>query len=381
MVEKGNTTGRTARTIAMKGGGYYSQRTRGAKDVIDNASGMLVEAADAINPPDSGGPIVLADFGAADGGTSESALRKCIEQIRTRFPHNQIQVTYTDLSSNDFSALFKNLLGVGPQAARTYLTDIENVFVSACGIGFHRQLLPDASLDIGFSATAMHYISEKPCPIDNHVHMVGADGETLAAYADQARQNWNDLLVARAKELRPGGRLVMLNFGIDEEGRYLGNTGGINMFDTFADIWEQMCNEGTISQAEFVNTSFPQYYRTVEEFCAPFKDNDSPVYKAGLRLVSAKTGVVGCPYRRAFDKAGSAMSAREFAESYVPTLRSWSEAVFLSGLNEARPMEERHQIVDTFYQRYEDRVASDPSGHAMDYVHCYLAVKKTADQP
>ncbi|HAA36395.1 MAG TPA: SAM-dependent methyltransferase, partial [Gammaproteobacteria bacterium] len=245
MTEKGNTTGRTARTIAMKGGGYYSQRTRGAKDVIDNASGMLVEAADAINPPDSDRPIVLADFGAADGGTSESALRKCIEQIRTRFPHNQIQVTYTDLPSNDFSALFKNLLGVGPETANTYLTDIENVFVNACGIGFHRQLLPDASLDIGFSATAMHYISEKPCPIENHVHMVGASGETLAAYAEQARQNWTDLLVARAKELRPGGRLVMLNFGIDEEGRYLGNTGGINMFDTFAEIWGQMCNEGT----------------------------------------------------------------------------------------------------------------------------------------
>ena len=226
--------------------------------------------------------LFLADFGAADGGTSESALRKCIEQIRSRFPDNQIQVTYTDLPSNDFSALFKNLLGVGPQTARTYLTDIENVFVSACGIGFHRQLLPDASLDIGFSATAMHYISEKPCPIANHVHMVGANGETLAAYADQARQNWNDLLVARAKELRPGGRLVMLNFGIDEEGRYLGNTGGINMFDTFADIWGQMCNEGTISQAEFINASFPQYYRTVEEFCAPFKDSDSPVFQAGL---------------------------------------------------------------------------------------------------
>ena len=52
----------TARTMAMKGGGYYSQRTRGAKDVIDNAAGMLVEAADAISPPDKGRPIILADF-------------------------------------------------------------------------------------------------------------------------------------------------------------------------------------------------------------------------------------------------------------------------------------------------------------------------------
>ena len=35
---------KTARTMAMKGGGYYSERTRGAKDVIDNASGMLLDA-------------------------------------------------------------------------------------------------------------------------------------------------------------------------------------------------------------------------------------------------------------------------------------------------------------------------------------------------
>ncbi|NCW17171.1 MAG: SAM-dependent methyltransferase, partial [Rhodobacteraceae bacterium] len=295
-----------------------------------------------------------------------------------RFPGVQVQVTYTDLPSNDFSTLFKNLLGFGALDAKTYLTDIKDVFVSACGIGFHQQLLPDATLDIGFSATAMHYISEKPCPIENHVHMVGATGDTLAAYAQQAKHNWDDLLTARAKELRPGGRLVMLNFGIDEEGRYLGNTGGVNMFDTFSLLWRQMANEGIISEDEFIQTAFPQYYRTIEEFCAPLKDEASDPFKAGLRLVSAKTGVVGCPYRRAFDEAGGAMSAREFAVSYIPTLRSWSEAVFLNGLSAERSPDDKAKIVDTFYQRYEDRVAENPDGHAMDYVHCYLAIEKTA---
>ena len=173
----------------------------------------------------------------------------------------------------------------------------------------------------------------------------------------------------------------MLNFGIDEEGRYLGNTGGVNMFDTFNDLWRQMRDEARISSDEFINTAFPQYYRTVEEFCAPLKDKDSAVYQAGLRLVSAHTGVVKCPYRRAYDESEGEMSARAFAESYIPTLRSWSEAVFLSGLDDARPLEERHEIVDAFYKRYEDRVASDPDGHAMDYVHCYIAIRKIADRP
>ena len=366
----------TAQTMAMKGGGYYSQRTRGAKDVIDNAVKMLLDAAQVVPEPSKGQPIRLADFGAADGGTSEAAWRKCIEHLQDRFARTQIQVTYTDLPSNDFSSLFKNLLGLGSSGANTFLTDIEDVFVNACGIGFHEQLLPDETLDIGFSATAMHYISEKPCTIDDHVHMVGASGESLAAFAQQAKRNWEDLLLARSRELRPGGRLVILNFGIDEQGRYLGNTCGINMFDTFAELWSNMRNEGIITSDEFQNTAFPQYYRTVEEFCAPLKDQSSAVYQAGLRLVSAKTGVLGCPYRRAFDEAQGSMSNREFAVSYIPTLRSWSEAVFVNGLSGERPQEEKDQIVDQFYQRYEDRVAENPDGHAMDYVHCYLAMEK-----
>jgi len=369
-------SGRTAQTMAMKSGGYYSERTRGAKDVIDNATGMLLEAVDAIAPPSDHQPIRLADFGAADGGTSAAAWYRCIERLRDRFPGVQVQMTYTDLPSNDFSTLFKNLLGFGALDTKTYLTDIKDVFVSACGIGFHQQLLPDATLDIGFSATAMHYISEKPCVIENHVHMVGAKGSTLDAYANQARRNWDDLLTARAKELRPGGRLVMLNFGIDEEGRYLGNTGGVNMFDTFSNLWEEMASQGKITDQEFIDTAFPQYYRTIEEFCAPLLDESSAPFQAGLRLVSAKTGVVRCPYRRAFDESAGAMSAREFAISYIPTLRSWSEAVFLNGLSSERSPEEKAAIVDTFYQRYEEKVASDPNGHAMDYVHCYLAIEK-----
>ena len=38
----------TYATVSMKGGGYYSKQTRGAKDVIDNAVGMLEDAVAAL---------------------------------------------------------------------------------------------------------------------------------------------------------------------------------------------------------------------------------------------------------------------------------------------------------------------------------------------
>ncbi len=369
------TVTRTGATVSMKSGGYYSQRTRGAKDVIDNASGMLLDAVAAIPAPQDGQPVRIADFGTADGGTSKAAIYKTVAALRVRFPDDQIVVTYTDLPSNDYSRLFKNMLGLTEDQGNLYLNDFDGVFVQACGIGFHRQLLPDSSLDIGFSATAMHYVSEKPCDIEDHVHMVGASGAALKAFSQRAADDWQNILLARARELRPGGRLVIMNFGKDEEGRYLGHTGGVNMFDTFHLHWKAMADEGRITGQEYTRATFPQFYRTKEEFCAPLLDETSPVYEAGLRLVSAHTGVVRCPYQVAFENDPS-MTAREFAVSYVPTLRSWSETVFANALDQGRDAAERAELVDEFYQRYEDMVADAPDGHAMDYVHCYLAIEK-----
>ena len=369
-------TSKTAATTSMKSGGYYSDSTRGAKDVIDNASGMLMDAIAALPEPSTNRALNIADFGAADGGTSKKSIRSSVAAMRGKFPDRQIVVTYTDLASNDFSTLFKSMQGLESNDENTYYKEFDGVFVHACGIGFHNQLMPDRSLDLGFSATAMHYISEKPCEIPDHVHMVGTSGATLEAYAIRAAKDWKNILLARSNELAPGGRLVFMNFGKDEQGRYLGGTGGVDMFDTFDMIWKQLASEGKISEAEYINASFSQFYRTKEEFSAPLVDTSSAVYGSGLRLISAHTGVVGCPYRAAFDQANGSMSSREFAVSYIPTLRSWSETVFANALDASRPSDGRSAILDLFYQRYEDLVVENPDGHAMDYVHCYLAIEK-----
>lgn len=370
-----NDAAKTASTTSMKGGGYYSESTRGAKDVIDNAAGMLLDAVMALPEPDADQPVRIADFGAADGGTSKKTIRDVVAAIRQRWPGKQIQVTYTDLASNDWSQLFKSMQGLDG-SDNTYWREFPGVFVQGVGIGFHHQLIPDATLDLGFSATAMHYVSERPCEITTHVHHVGAEGAELAAFDRQAADDWERILLARAVELRPGGRLVIMSFGKDEQGRYLGNTGGVNMFDTFDLHWRAMADEGQITQAEYCAATFAQVYRTPDAFQAPLADEQSEPWRAGLRLVSIRTGVVKCPYRAAFETGG--MSASAFAASYIPTLRSWSETVFLNALDPSRSDADRAAIVDAFYKRYEDMVAQDPDGHAMDYVHSYIAIEKTA---
>ena len=368
-------TGKETRgTVSMKGGGYYSANTKGAKDVIDNTGSLALDAIANVDigSADSAAPFSIADYGAADGGTSIDLVRRLIEYVRGQVPEREISITYTDLPRNDYSALFMMLDGARADI-RSYLEDHDSVYTFASGTSFYRPILPRGSLDFGFSATAMHWLSRLPGIISDHVHAVGATGAELETFRAQAMQDWENILLQRAKELRPGGRLVMSNFCIDEQGRYLGNTDGINMFDTFNRLWQNMADRGDITQDEYTATAFPQFYKTIEEYSAPLLDTNSVVHQAGLRLVNAETRVVPCPYAAEFATGGD---PAEFAVAYVPTLRSWSETVFLQGLSDARPLEERQQLVDQFYQAYIDEVAADPTGHAMDYVHVYMTVEK-----
>jgi hypothetical protein len=361
----------TDRFMAMKGQGYYSKATTGAKDVIDGATPLVIAAIDRMKLADDGRVIRLSDMGSADGGTSIDLWRNVLKHIRSLTPSRPVELVYTDLPRNDFSQLFRIIHG--QTDIRSYLDEIPNVFVFASANSFHRAIFPPGSLHLGFSSTASHYISKVPCDISDHVHMVGAKGGEREAFAAQGAQDWERMLLARAQELVTGGRLCLFNFGIDEEGRYLGNTGGPNMFDTFNEIWAEFAEEGRITRAEYRSTNFPQHYRTVEEFTAPFKDVNSSVFRAGLHLEHIETRVVRCPYARDFESHGD---AQKFARDYIPTLRSWSEPVFLNGLSADRDPGGKAMIVDEFYGRYQSRVAARPHGHGMDYVHIYLVVRK-----
>jgi hypothetical protein len=366
-----NRATRTDRDIAMKGGGYYSLATTGAKDVIDGATQMVLDTVAAMNIADDGRTFTMADMGCADGGTSIGLIGKVLKEVRRRAPTRPIQMVYTDLPRNDFGQLFRVVHG--QTGIPSYIEEIPDLHVFASATSFHKAIFPPATLNLAFSATASHYISEKPGNISNHVHMVGAEGAERRAYEEQGRKDWEVMLTRRAVELAPGGRLAFFNFGIDEQGRYLGNTGGVNMFDTFHEIWAELAADGTTTPEEYADTNFPQCYRTVAQFTAPLTDPAGPVYRAGLRLEHVETRVVRCPFAKAFAGHGD---AAKFAKDYIPTLRSWSESTFMTGLSAARPPEERLAIIDRFYDAYEERVRRAPRGHGMDYVHIYLICSK-----
>ena len=89
--------------MSMKGGGYYSKATIGARHLIDNAAHSIFDSLVRMNPKDDGTTFTVADMGCADGGTSISTIGELLKYIRKTAPSRPIQMAYTALPKNDFS--------------------------------------------------------------------------------------------------------------------------------------------------------------------------------------------------------------------------------------------------------------------------------------
>ena len=117
MQKKKQETLNTQNVLSMKGAGYYSKKTAGAKNAIDSVQEILERSI--ISLPNNE-ILRLADFGAADGGTSQELWYNLINLIRSKGDDRVIEIIYTDLASNDFSTLFKKMQGMHGEKAVSY---------------------------------------------------------------------------------------------------------------------------------------------------------------------------------------------------------------------------------------------------------------------
>ena len=136
--------------MSMKGAGYYSKATVGAKHVMDNASGMVIDAVDRMSLSDDRAMFRVTDMGAADGGTSVDLWRKVLAHVRAKAAFRPIEMIYTDLPRNDFSQVFQMIHGLTD--IKSYYDEIDNLYVYASGTSFHQPIVPPGTLNHLFVA-------------------------------------------------------------------------------------------------------------------------------------------------------------------------------------------------------------------------------------
>lgn len=233
----------------MEGHGAYNRGSRVQGASLAPAVGLLVEAARRVPLPAAPAPLVIADYGSSQGHNSLAPVGGALAALRERAGDARaVCVIHTDLPGNDFSALFATL----ESDPDSYLAGDARVFPSAVGRSFFGQILPDASVHVGWSSWAVQWLSRVPCPVPDQVQVAySRDAAAGAAFAAQADADWRAFLAAR-------GRLVVLAMATDDTGAF----GYAAQVTTLYAALEEMVAQGDISAAELGRMVIPTCGRT-----------------------------------------------------------------------------------------------------------------------
>lgn len=261
--------------------------------------------------------MVIADYGSSQGKNSLAPMRAAVEILRPRIgPDRAVFIFHVDQPSNDFNSLFEVLSGDPDR----YAAGDANVFPSAIGRSFYEQVLPAESVHLGWCSYAAVWLSRIPGRIPGHFIPVRAAGPPLAAFARQAAEDWEAFLGLRARELRPGGRLVLVFPGRNDERL----TGFEDLMDHANAALGEMVEAREIQSEERERMVLATYPRTKGELIAPFEADGQ---FRGLRVdhyeLLSLPDAAWADYERDRDvRALATKHAMFFRAVFVPSLAS-----------------------------------------------------------
>ena len=242
----------------------YTQSSRLQAAGLAPAIALFARAADQVPLPEPPQPIVIADYGAANGHNSLKPMSAAIEVLRRRTsPDHAILLAHSDVPDNNFTALFRTL----SDDPDSYLHKDSACFASAIGRSFYGQILPSKTVHLGWTSWAIQWLSQAPAPLPDHVQVAySKDEQARAAYAHQAATDWQSFLAFRGRELCPDGRLVVLTMALDEDGEF----GYRAMNDALYAGLNDQVSGGLIHRDELRRMAIPLVARTEQDFRAPF---------------------------------------------------------------------------------------------------------------
>src|SRR5215471_21039296 len=199
----------------MEGGGSYNLHAKIAAGGGSLALPYLEEAARSCAIRPASDPIVVADYGSSQGKNSLAPMRAAVRCLRARAgAERPILVVHVDQHANDFNTLF-DVLHRDPER---YSSGDPNVFPSAIGRSFYESVFPKEHVHLAWSSYAAVWLSRIPMLIPNHFVALAASGAVREAFELQAAEDWKLFLSLRARELRAGGRLIVVLPALDDDG-------------------------------------------------------------------------------------------------------------------------------------------------------------------
>jgi hypothetical protein len=233
------------------------------------------------------------------------------------------------------------------------------------GGSFYGPLLPPGTVHLATSFNAIQWLDRLPAVAvpdfvayrRPHPPRPGRDAspEVTAAFRRQAEQDLVRFLECRARELVPGGKLLLASPGDTNEARV-----GDGLFDVLNDACLDLVAAGRLEREEYERLTMPCYFRTVRELLAPLEREGSPV-RGAFAVARAEALEVPTPFIVEFRRSGDVAA---YAWTYTGFLRAISEPVVRAALT--RP--EEATTVESLYERIRARLLAEPERYLWRYI-------------
>lgn len=296
------------------------------------------------------GPLLIADFGAADGANSIEPISRALDALRERGALRPVGVVHTDIPGNDFSALCE-MLETSPDR---YTVEHPWARPLMAGRSPFGRVFSDGTLHFGWSASTLQWLSEIPAPVDGHFFaQLSEDRDARAAYSECSGADWLKFLESRAAELTVGAAIVIADVAVDQKGSF----GAEGLFQTLNDALRDCVEKQLIDEQEYEAINYPAWFRSLSEVRAPFAPRFEAPGGEQLELEVSEPHSLEDPFRKLLedgDVQGYAAAQAEFLEGFLGPS-------FAAALDQERPDAEREQAMAQLWERVRERVAEEPA--------------------
>jgi hypothetical protein len=344
----------------MKGAGYYDQHSGAQLSSIQALQDWIDDAVANLPLPPAAQPVTVLDLGSSEGRNAIHVMATIVAGLRRR-TGQFLQTIYSDLASNNFNQLFANL----EEARRAGLFPA-GVYPGAVAGSFYGPLLPPGTVHLATSFNSIQWLDQlPPVPLPDSVAYrrpnparpdLAVSPQATAAFSRQAEQDLVRFLECRARELVPGGKLLLASPGDSDEAR---------VSDGFADVLNDACLDlvaaGRLEREQCERLTMPVYFRTVAELLAPLEREDSPV-RGAFAVERAEALEVPTPFVVEFRRSGDVAA---YAGAYTGFVRAITEPVVRAALNRPEP---EAVTVEDLYERIRARLLADPERYLWRYI-------------
>ncbi|THC91612.1 hypothetical protein EYZ11_008934 [Aspergillus tanneri] len=304
--------------VPMRGQGFYNAHSALQTAAMHRALPLF----DNVFRATGSEVFTIVEYGCAQGVNSIPPIQHILQSryshanldIDGRNENSEAHLIFTDRVGNDFTTLAQTGHNVQwiPETKNTGLT----IFTSMAAKSFYERVVPNRSVDVGFSLATLHHLERSP------LASAGGNGRETSDergyLRQQAHHDLHRFLTLRARELKSRASLVLSFVGKSSRG--IPNYPGL--VNACRQAMIQMVRDGQISPSVASAFHVPTYDRTMDDV----RQSLAEVQNLWEVQDLFESEIVHPAYE-ALQRAGFSHKSGEASEMYADTVVDWVMAV------------------------------------------------------